>query len=79
MISDYFGAAGRSVTREVEQGRRAFEAAKRAGVQHLIFMSVADAECFDDKTEHIKAKVPVGGGSLCFRTDLFDSSPLRVL
>lgn len=56
-ITDFFAAAGRSVTREVEQGRRAFEAAKRAGVQHLIFMSVADAECFDAKTEHIKAKV----------------------
>ncbi len=57
VITDYFGAAGRKVAREVQQGRQAFEAARRAWVQHLIFMSVADAECFDDKTEHIKAKV----------------------
>ena len=64
MISDCFGAAGRSVTREAEQGRRAFEAAKRAGVQHLIFMSVADAECFEDKTEHIKAKVQLEANSV---------------
>ena len=57
VITDFFAAAGRSVARERQQGRRAFEAAKRAKVEHLIFMSVADAECFDDKTEHIKAKV----------------------
>jgi uncharacterized protein YbjT (DUF2867 family) len=57
VITDYFRAAGRSVQREIEQGRQAIDAAKAAGVDHLIFMSVADAERFDAKTHHIKAKV----------------------
>jgi uncharacterized protein YbjT (DUF2867 family) len=41
-------------------GRRAragVDAAKAAGVDHLIFMSVADAELFDEHTKHMKAKV----------------------
>lgn len=57
VITDYFGAAGRSIDREVLQGKHAIDAAKAAGVDHLIFMSVADAERFDAKTHHIKAKV----------------------
>jgi uncharacterized protein YbjT (DUF2867 family) len=57
VLTDYFNAAKKSVDREVAQGRSAIEAAKQAGVNHIIFMSVADAECFDDKTHHIKAKV----------------------
>ncbi len=57
VLTDYFGAAGRSIEREVLQGKHAIDAAKAAGVDHLIFMSVADAERFDAKTHHIKAKV----------------------
>ncbi len=57
VLTDYFRAAGKSVDREVLQGKHAFDAAKAAGVDHLIFMSVADAERFDAKTHHIKAKV----------------------
>lgn len=57
VISDYFRAANKSIEQEVAQGRMAFEAARDAGVDHLIFMSVADAEHFDEKTHHIKAKV----------------------
>lgn len=57
VLTDYFRAARTSVDLEVAQGKRAIDAAKEAGVDHLIFMSVADAERFDDKTHHIKAKV----------------------
>jgi uncharacterized protein YbjT (DUF2867 family) len=57
VLTDYFGAANHSIKREVEQGKHAIDAAKAAGVDHLIFMSVADAERFDAKTHHIKAKV----------------------
>jgi len=57
VITDYFRAAGRSIHREVVQGKHAIDAAKAAGVDHLVFMSVADAERFDTKTHHIKAKV----------------------
>jgi uncharacterized protein YbjT (DUF2867 family) len=44
VITDYFGAAKKSAALEFEQGRAAIDAAKAAGVQHLVFMSVADAE-----------------------------------
>lgn len=57
VITDYFSAAKKSVTLEFEQGRAAIDAAKAAGVQHLIFMSVADAEFFDKHVKHLHAKV----------------------
>lgn len=57
VLTDYFRAAQGSVEKEVEQGKAAIDAAAAAGVDHLIFMSVADAECFDEHTHHLKAKV----------------------
>lgn len=57
VLTDYFRAARKRVEQEVTQGQSAIEAARQAGVDHIIFMSVADAERFDDKTHHIKAKV----------------------
>ena len=61
VLTDYFRAAKKSVDLEVAQGKSAIDAAKETGVDHVIFMSVADAECFDDKTHHIKAKVILEG------------------
>lgn len=57
VITDFFRAAKSNADREFQQGRDAIDAAKAAGVDHLIFMSVADAECFDEHTKHLKAKV----------------------
>ena len=57
VITDYFRAAKSNADVEFRQGRDAIDAAKAAGVDHLIFMSVADAECFDAQTKHLKAKV----------------------
>jgi uncharacterized protein YbjT (DUF2867 family) len=57
VITDYFGAAKKSADLEFEQGRAAIDAAKAAGVQHLVFMSVADAEQFDRHVKHLHAKV----------------------
>jgi len=57
VITDYFRAAKSNADLEFRQGRDAIDAAKAAGVNHLIFMSVADAECFDEHTKHMKAKV----------------------
>ena len=57
VMTDFFRAATSNVDREFQQGRAAIDAAKAAGVDHLIFMSVADAECFDEHTKHLKAKV----------------------
>lgn len=57
VITDYFRAAKSNAELEFQQGRDAIDAAKAAGVDHLIFMSVADAERFDEHTKHMKAKV----------------------
>ena len=57
VITDFFRAAKPNADLEFRQGRDAIDAAKAAGVDHLIFMSVADAECFDKHTKHMKAKV----------------------
>ena len=57
VITDYFGAAKKSAELEFEQGRAAIDAAQAAGVTHLVFMSVADAEFFDHHVKHLHAKV----------------------
>ena len=57
VITDYFGAAKKSADLEFEQGRAAIDAAQAAGVTHLVFMSVADAEFFDHHVKHLHAKV----------------------
>lgn len=57
VITDYFAAAGKDAEVEYRQGRDAIDAARAAGVDHLIFMSVADAEFFDEHVTHLKAKV----------------------
>ena len=57
VITDYFAAAKKSAKLEFEQGRAAIDAAKAAGVDHLVFMSVADAEMFDQHVKHLHAKV----------------------
>ena len=57
VITDYFKAAKSNADVEFQQGRDAIDAAQAVGVDHLIFMSVADAECFDKHTKHLKAKV----------------------
>ncbi|MEY4065181.1 MAG: hypothetical protein RIR26_1389 [Pseudomonadota bacterium] len=57
VITDYFAAAKKDAEVEFQQGRNAIDAAKAAGVEHLVFMSVADAEFFDEKVTHLKAKV----------------------
>lgn len=57
VLTDYFAAAKKSADLEFQQGRAAVDAAKAAGVEHLIFMSVADAEFFDEHVTHLKAKL----------------------
>lgn len=57
VITDYFAAARKNADLEFEQGRAAIDAARAAGVEHLVFMSVADAEFFDHHVKHLHAKV----------------------
>ena len=59
VITDYFGAARSNGEREIEHGKQAIDAAKAAGVEHLIFMSVADAELMDERVKHIRTKLVI--------------------
>jgi uncharacterized protein YbjT (DUF2867 family) len=56
-ITDYFGAAKNNADLEFQQGCAAIDAAKAADINHLILMSVADAEFFDEQVKHLHAKV----------------------
>jgi uncharacterized protein YbjT (DUF2867 family) len=58
-ITDYFGAAKSRPEIEIQHGRNAIDAAKSAKVEHFIFVSVADAEHFNDHVRHIKTKVVI--------------------
>jgi uncharacterized protein YbjT (DUF2867 family) len=53
-ITDYFGAAKSRPEIEIQHGKNAVDAAKAAKVEHFIFVSVADAERFNDHVTHIK-------------------------
>lgn len=59
VITDYFGAAKSNGALEINYGKCAIDAAKSAGVDHLIFMSVADAEVMDERVKHIKTKMVI--------------------
>jgi uncharacterized protein YbjT (DUF2867 family) len=59
VITDYFAAAKCNGDVEIQQGINAIDAAKAAGVDHLIFVSIADAELFDERCKHIKTKLKV--------------------
>jgi uncharacterized protein YbjT (DUF2867 family) len=59
VITDYFLAAKGNGDVEIQQGIAAIEAAKAAGVDHLIFISVADAELLDERCKHIKTKLKI--------------------
>lgn len=58
-ITDYFGAAKSKAEIEIQHGKNAIDAAKTAGVDHFIFVSVVDAERFNEHVTHIKTKVVI--------------------
>lgn len=59
VITDYFKAAKSNGALEIQQGKAAIDAAKAAGVEHLVFMSLVDAEIFSDEVKHCKTKVVI--------------------
>lgn len=59
VITDYFGAAKSNGELEISHGKLAIDAAKSAEVEHLVFMSVADAELMDERVKHVKTKVVI--------------------
>jgi nucleoside-diphosphate-sugar epimerase len=59
VITDYFGAAKSKGALEISHGKYAIDAARSAEVDHLIFMSVADAELMGERVKHIKTKVVI--------------------
>ncbi len=56
-ITDYFGAAKSNADVEIQHGINAINAAKDATIDHFIFVSVADAEYFNEHVRHIKTKM----------------------
>jgi uncharacterized protein YbjT (DUF2867 family) len=58
-ITDYFGAAKSNSELEVTHGKIAIDAAKAAKIEHFIFVSVADAELFNEHVSHIKTKAVI--------------------
>lgn len=58
-ITDFFGAEKSKSDTEIQHGKNAIDAAKIAGVDHIIFVSVVDAELFNEHVTHIKTKVVI--------------------
>ena len=58
-ITDYFGAAKSNPDTEILHGKHAIDAAKSFKIEHFIFVSVADAELFNEHVRHIKTKVVI--------------------
>lgn len=60
-LTDFFLAAGHKAGVEAAQGCMMVDAAKAAGIQHAIFLSVGDADLFDARPQvkHIHAKMKV--------------------
>ena len=58
-ITDYFGAAKSKGDVEIEHGKIAVDVAKAANVDHFIFVSVVDAEVFNEHVRHIKTKLAI--------------------
>lgn len=58
-ITDYFGAAKSKPDVEIQHGKNAIDAAKTANVDHFVFVSVVDAELFNEHVTHIKTKVVI--------------------
>lgn len=58
-ITDYFGAADSNPEKEIAHGKNAIDAAKAVKIEHFIFVSVADAELFNEHVSHIKTKAVI--------------------
>lgn len=58
LITDFWTAAGKDEDKEFEHGKMMIDAAARSEkVDHVVFVSVADAEQFPKQCRHIHAKV----------------------
>ena len=55
-ITDYFLAAKSNPDIEIQHGKSAIDAAKAAKVDHFVFVSVVDAELFNEHVTHIKTR-----------------------
>ena len=58
-ITDFFGAAKSKPDVEIQHGKAAIDAAKSAGVDHFMFVSVVDAELVNKHVIHFKTKVVI--------------------
>ena len=58
-LTDYVLAAKENPKLEAEQGKMMVDAAKAAGVDHAIFLSIADAQLLGPKAYHAHAKLAI--------------------
>jgi len=58
-ITDYFLAAKSNPDIEIQHGKSAIDAAKAAKIDHFVFVSVVDAELFNEHVTHIKTKIEI--------------------
>ena len=58
-VTDFFGAAKSKPAIEIQHGKAAIDAAKAAGVDHFIFVSVVDAELVNEHVIHFRTKVVI--------------------
>jgi len=58
-LTDFFGAAKSKPDVEIQHGKNAIDAAKAAGVQHFIFISVVDPDLVNDHVKHFKTKLVI--------------------
>jgi uncharacterized protein YbjT (DUF2867 family) len=58
-ITDYFLAAKSNPDIEIQHGKNAIDATKAAKVDHFVFVSVVDAELFNEHVTHIKTKIVI--------------------
>lgn len=58
-ITDYLSAANASATTEIADGKNTVDAAKASKIEHVISVSVSDAELFNEDVRHMRKKVVI--------------------
>ena len=59
VLTDFWTAAKGKRDLEISQGKMMIDACKEAGVESVVYSSVADAELMSEKAAHIRSKVPI--------------------
>jgi len=58
-LTDFFAAAKQSKAKELAHGKTQIDVCKANGCEYVVLATAADLEHMNDKTHHIKSKLPV--------------------